>query len=75
MSAVYNRKGFAIVYIAECKEIMLKQVHLEDCFLPGHGLKVELLDTNDPQFLFPLLGGKGGFLCCAGEGILAEAAS
>ena len=74
VSTVYNCKRFTIVYVAESKEIMLKEVHLEDSFLAGHRLKVELLDANDAQIIFPFFGGEGGFFHCTCKGILAETA-
>ena len=70
--AVYHCKGFPVINIPESEEIMLQQIHLENSFLTGHWLKVELLDTNDPQLILSLIGCKGCFFCCADKSILTQ---
>ena len=47
ISAVYDRKRTAVILIAEREEIMLQQIHLQNCLFPGHWFEVELLDPDD----------------------------
>ena len=47
VSLVNHSEASAIVFVTEGEEAMLQQVHLQHRLVPGHGLEVELLDTDD----------------------------
>ena len=47
ISAVYDRKRTAVIFIPEGEEIMFQQIHLQNRLFPGHRLEVELLYPDD----------------------------
>ena len=55
---------------------MLQQIHLQDCFILGHGFHGELLSADNLKFLFRSLRCKRHLFCTGGadKGILPQAA-
>ena len=74
-SLVHDCKRAVIILIAEREERMLQQIHLEDGFLTGHRLHVELLGSHKLECaLFGFLRCERSFVRSADERVLTQAA-
>ena len=77
ISAVYHCKGTSIIFIPECEETVIQQIHLQYCLFPGHGPEIEVLFLGDFQaVLLILILNEGGLIILerAAESILTQTA-